>query len=272
MSENKDEPAGRSEVANRGGNADSMQTLMLYRISRSAGWVAFFAFVLAAAAGVGGYFFWNQLNILQAQLEELQDLSEKLQKSFDTGVTQSAALEKTLQGLNDQLGRANETRDATDSGPPRALVGSKAGPAVADRPWVGVESMSAGSLQPARRFPITAHVRNAGHTPALNVRAVFRSSVVGAKDIAAPEMEPCTDCAASVLLPNSSASYDAALDGNALTADVVNRIRNGEDTILVAGRLDYTDSAANPHVTNVCMIYLPKLSGFGACAQGNRLD
>src|ERR1700676_2265001 len=84
---------------------DSIHTLMLYRISRSTSWIAFFALMMAIAGGAGGYFLWNQQNLMQDQLDILQDLSDKVQKSFESSRVQSEALPSAMQAVSEAMDR-----------------------------------------------------------------------------------------------------------------------------------------------------------------------
>jgi hypothetical protein len=116
------------------------------------------------------------------------------------------------------------------------------------------------------------NVRNAGRSPATSVRAVWNIVVQPIGNITSPDIEPCGKCEETVLLPNAAVSYAGAIDESTLTADKFNRIRNGDDAIVLFGRIDYSDSSGSAHVTRACMIYAPKLSRFNACAQGNRFE
>jgi hypothetical protein len=262
---------GSDESAARdGGEGFLGQSLILYRISRSAAWTAFFALVVAIGLGAGGYLLWRQLVAMEDQLSELQDLSEKVKQSFVSGAAQSAALTTALQALTEQMGRPGNAKDARGSEPEAAAA---AVPAAADRPWVGIDSIVVGALQANRKFISNVNVRNAGRSPATNVRATWNIAAPAVADVvASPEIEPCNTCAEAVLLPGAGTSYDVAMEESVLTADKLNRIRNGGDSIALSGRIDYTDSSGGAHITRACMIYVPSLSRFNACAQGNRFD
>jgi hypothetical protein len=261
---------GSEESAARDGRDGFLgQSLILYRISRSAAWTAFFALVVAIGMAAGGYLLWRQLVAMEDQLSELQDLSEKVKQSFDSGATQSAALTTALQAITEQMNRAANTKDVRASEPDAAAAAT---PAAMDRPWVGIDSIVVGTLQAGRKFISNVNVRNAGRSPATNVRATWNIAAPATVDIAAPEIEPCNSCAEAVLLPGAAAIYDVAMDESVLTADKFNRISNGDDSIALFGRIDYTDSSGGAHITRTCMTYVPKLSRFNACAQGNLFD
>lgn len=229
-------------------NSDSVQTLLLYRIGRSSAWMAFFALVLAAAASAAGWLFWNQLGVMQDQLDTLQDLSEKVQKTFDSSRAQSDALMNLVQTITAR-GNAN-----------------------ADRPWVGVDSVSASPLRPYEKLSVTATVRNTGRTPALNVAIVLNTSKTAGSGPSRPELNECSGCPESVLLPNSALAIDATGNDPALTPGTINRVTAGEETILLNGRIDYKDLAGQAHRTLVCLTYRPKTSSFSACPSGNYFD
>jgi hypothetical protein len=232
-------------------NSDSVQTLLLYRLGRSSAWMAFFTLVIAAAAGAAGWLFWNQLGIMQDQLDTLQDLSEKIQKTFDSSRTQSEALTSMVQTLS---ARAS----GTDSG--------------ADRPWVGVDSVSVSPLRPYEKLSVTAMVRNTGRSPALNVAIVLSTSKAAGVAGSRPEFKECSGCPESALLPNSALTIDASINDAALTPGTINRLTTGEETIVLNGRIDYKDMAGQAHRTLVCLSYRPKTSAFSTCPTGNYFD
>jgi hypothetical protein len=229
-------------------NSDSVQTLLLYRIGRSSAWMAFFSLVLATAAGAAGWLFWNQLGVMQDQLDTLQDLSDKVQKTFDSSRAQSDALMNIVQTMT---ARAN---------------------ANADRPWVGVDSVSVSPLRPYEKLSVTAMVRNTGRSPALNVVVVLNTSKAAGSGTPGAEVKECSGCPESVLLPNSALTLDASSNDPALGPGTINRLTSGDETIVLNGRIDYKDLAGQGHRTFVCLTYRPKTSGFSACPSGNYFD
>jgi hypothetical protein len=67
-------------------------------------------------------------------------------------------------------------------------------------------------------------------------------------------------------------SADVSFDGGVLSFARVNRVKSGEETIWLTGRISYKDLFARPHATQVCMSYMPRTSTFSACAEGNHFD
>lgn len=120
MNAPNDTAASPDATALRGRDPNALETLMLYRMSRSAGWTAFFAFVIAAALIVGGYVYWQQLTILQQTLEEVQDLSEKLQQRFTADAVQSAQFTKAIEALTAELARGGAATSAATVAPTAA--------------------------------------------------------------------------------------------------------------------------------------------------------
>jgi hypothetical protein len=245
-------------------NSDTVQTLMLYRVSRSTGWIAFFSLVIAIVAGASGYFLWNQLGVMQEQLDQFQELSERVQKSFESARIQSVAFTEALQAVSEQMGRSNDAMDR--------IARAADAPLSLDRPWVGIESISVGQLRPGEALSMIANVHNSGRTPAINVKVYLNSLLVAGKNANNFDAEECKTCPQSVLLPNAALNIDVSLDSSIITASTVNRVKSGDETIWLTGRIDYIDSLARPHITRVCMNYVPKTLAFGTCQQGNSLD
>ena len=129
--------------------------------------MAFFTLVMAVAAGAAGWLFWNQLGVMQDQMETLQDLSEKIEKTFDSSRAQSDALINIVQTIS---------------------AHASANSSSAERPWVGVDSVSAGPLRPYEKLSVTATVRNTGRSPALNVAVVLNTSKAAGADTSRTEL------------------------------------------------------------------------------------
>jgi hypothetical protein len=236
---------------------DAIQTLLLYRMGRSTGWMAFFTLVIAIAGAAGGYFLWAQANVMQDQSDQLQDLSDKLQKSFDASRIQSDALIETMHAIAQQIGQSREAMDRLSN---------------ADRPWLGIESVSTGSLQADAKLPVIARVRNAGRTPAMDVMISLTTMTASAPTDAGAGSEVCKACPRTFVLPNATVNNDVSVESSVLTGPRVIRLKTGEETLWLIGRIDYTDPAAHPHTTRVCMVYAPKAAAFNACPEGNRID
>jgi hypothetical protein len=244
---------------------DSLQTLMLYRMGRSIGWIAFFAFVIALGAAAGGYALWSQLNLMQEQADQLQDMADKTQKSFEASRVQSDALIKAMQTLSQEGGPNGEAAS-------RAARSGADGLSNADRPWVGIDFVTITPLTPNTKPTVTATVRNSARTPALNVKVALKASVSSPQPDDGGSLEECATCPQSVLLPNMGLSADVGFDGGILSFARVSRVKAGEETIWLTGRIHYKDLLARPHTTRVCMNYVPKTATFSACPEGNRFD
>lgn len=213
--------------------------------------MAFFTLVIAVAAGAAGWLFWSQLSVMQDQMETLQDLSEKIEKTFDSSRAQSDALINIAQTISTH---ANANSSSTE------------------RPWVGVDSVSVGPLRPYEKFSVTAMVRNTGRSPALNVAVVLNTAKAAGADTSRTELNECSGCLESVLLPNSALTVDAASNDAALTPGMINRVTSGDETITLNGRIDYKDLAGQAHRTLVCLVYRPRTAAFSACPTGNYFD
>ena len=249
------------------------QLLMLYRISRSSGWMAFFTLVIAIGTAVCAYFFWQQLTVMQDQLDNMQDLSSKIEKSLNVANTQSAATSESAKSLSEQIGQNIEaTKQLTIAVEKLRDIGNNVPLLSLDRPWVGVDSVSVTPLLPNREFNIKASIRNGGRSPAIGMRMTFSTATPAANEIAVPNIEECDKCLRSILLPNALITQEVTIDGDVFSAAKINRIKSGADTILLFGRIDYTDSAENHHTTTVCMAYVTSLLGFRNCVSGNRIE
>jgi hypothetical protein len=263
------------------------ETILLYRIRRSTGWMAFFTLVIATGVAAAGYLFWQQLN----QMEELSDqvqgqiavsqkavenLSELVGRSIDAINKQTVAAQKVAeiaasgQLTSQKLAEIAASGQLTSQKLAEIATNSQL---ASNRPWVGMESVVAmRPLAGNQPYELRVVIRNAGHSPALAVRTVLNTAVHATNDETLPSVDECGNCAQSIVLPNGTRDYDVMVSPEVLTKDVVERIKRGANTILLVGRIDYTDSAATAHLTTVCMKYLPPSGSFGSCAQGNDVN
>ena len=187
---------------------DSLQTLLLYRMGRSIGWIAFFAFVIAFAGVAGGYVLWSQLNLMQEQADQLQDMADKTQKSLEASRIQSDALIKAMQTLSQEVGPNGDAASHASR--------SADGLSNADRPWVGIDFVTISPLAPNTRPVVTATVRNSARTPALNVKVALKASVSSPQPDDGGSLEECATCPQSVLLPNMGLSADVGFETDAV--------------------------------------------------------
>lgn len=267
--ESHDHQGGDSAALTR---IESDRVLTLYRIRRSLGWIAFFTFLIASGAAAGGYFLWQQLQDIQDQLDQLQELADKVQQGIASGNAEFAANTKALRTLTDKVSRNIDMPNSQAASSEGTVQSSDLAVAGANRPWLAAESISVGPLQPNSNLLIKASIHNSGRSPALSAGAVFYTTTLLARDINIPEISECVACARTVLPPNGSTSYDLVVDAEVLTREKVTKIKSGDETILLLGRIDYLDASNSHHTTTVCMAYAPSLAKFSACTQGNRLD
>jgi hypothetical protein len=243
------------------------QAILLYGIRRSNGWMAFFSMMVAVAVCSSAFFYYQQLSVMQDQLDEMQELTKQIQKtialleSADAQRSAQNAPETLLQQLDAASRRAVEVSDSTA----KAVLSL-------DRPWVGLSSVVVDPLLPDQRLLIKATIQNTGKSPALAVRASFEPVVAVARGLVNPKIDACSDCPQPALMPNALLSFEVAVDGALMTREQIVRIRNGQDTVLLFGRIDYLDTAGQPHQTLSCMRWLPNSPVFGACAEGNSLN
>jgi hypothetical protein len=270
MNQDPGNSEGRGTPANP--RSDSDQVLMLYRIRRSTGWMAFFSAVIAIGGAASAYFFWQQLDVMQDQLEQMQELSRIVQRSLDAGSAQSLSAAKVMPDLADQIRRSIESSNRQAGAAER--LGDIANKALLslDRPWVGIESVAIGLLQSNHSLALKVVVHNGGRSPAFNLQAIFNATIPAAKDVVPPEIRECSGCFLAPLLPNASTNYDVVVDASVMTTEKIKHIKSGVDVIVLFGKIYYTDASKELHTTSVCMTYAPNLAEFGACAEGNFLD
>lgn len=248
------------------------EILLLYRIRRSAGWTAFFTTAIAIGAAAAAYFFWQQLGVAEDQLEQMENLYTQAKRSSDAVQRQAAASEKALQSLSELIRQNVDAANTQANAVQKIAEVATRQQTAFDRPWVGVESVTAAALIPGQPLALKVLIRNSGRTPALDVRGTLYSAVSAVADTAVPNIPACDSCTQIVLLPSGVFNYDVTVNGDLLSKEKTDRIKEGTDTILLFGRLEYTDIAAAAHSTTVCMKYAPKSGAFGACARGNELN
>jgi hypothetical protein len=249
------------------------QLLMLYKISRSSAWMAFFTLVIAAGISACAYLFWQQLSAMQNVLDDLDDLSGKIQKSLDVGNEQSVAIAKAMKFIGEQVKSNTATTEALARGVEKLRGLENAGQMTKlDRPWVGVGRLSFSPLLDSQPFTITVAIRNSGRSPATDVRMTFSTSIPAANAVVVPQIQACKDCVRSILLPNAATTQELRIDATELSPEKIGRIKAGADKILLFGRVDYSDTADGAHTTAVCMSYDPEINKFRACLSGNRFN
>jgi hypothetical protein len=270
MSEQRADPDGTNAPRDRRFSSDEI--LLLYRIRRSTGWMAFFTMVIAIGIAAGAYLFWQQLTVAQDQLDQMEDLSDHVEKTIESLQKQAAAAEKTTLDFSDLIRQSIEATNRQADAAQKAAEVAINGQIALDRPWVGIESVASDTLAPNQTFALKAIIRNSGRSPALNVRAIMYTAAPAAKDIAVSNIAECDNCRQPIILPNGTLTYDIAISGNILTKEKIEHINDGTDAIVLFGRIDYSDSADGAHTTTSCMRYAPKRMTFAACDQGNQLN
>jgi hypothetical protein len=232
------------------------ETVLLYRIRRSTGWTAFFTLVTAIGAGVAAYLFWQQFNQMQA-------LSDRLER-------EAAASKRTMEDLSELIDQGIDASNKRTAAFQKLAEIASSGELGANRPWVGVDSVvPTRALVINQPYGLRVLIRNGGRSPALAVRAVLNTAVRPSGDLSLPSVDECSNCARPIILPNGTLGYEVTINADVLTKDVADQLNSGTNTILVFGRIDYSDSAAKTHLTTVCMKYDPSSAFFDACAQGN---
>ncbi len=200
--------------------------------------------VLILAIVGGGLLAW-QLNLLQAQMDDLR-----------AAVAQNGKIADAAGRLSDAATQANEIAG-------QSLASST-------RPWVGVEALEAGTIQAGQTLNIEVRVRNSGRTPSTDVQGLFLVYISPLDNPPALLADQCTSCVKSVVLPNGVVSYKLSVRDSVMTADEVQRIKDGKDTMWIVGRLDYHDGEGEAHTTRSCLYYRSSgIASFTACSDGN---
>jgi hypothetical protein len=186
-----------------------------------------------------------QLNMLQNQM-----------KYLSATVAQNAKVADAAGRLSDAATQANEIAN-------QSLAN-------ATRPWIGVDTVEAGTIQAGQSLTIEVRVRNSGRTPSTDVQGLFLVYISPIDNPPALLTKQCDSCVRSVVLPDGTVSYKLAVRDNVMTAGEVERIKEGKDTMWIVGRLDYRDSEGEPHTTKSCLYYRTGgIPSFTACSDGN---
>lgn len=211
---------------------------------RSPGLTLLAIVILVLGIAGAGLLAW-QLNLLQSQMSELH-----------VAVAQNGKIADAANRLSDTAMQANEIAN-------QSL-------ASATRPWVGVDAVEAGAIQAGRPLNIEVRVRNSGRTPSTDVQGLFLVYISPIDNPPALLADQCASCVKSVVLPNGVVSYKLSVRDTVMTADEVQRIRDGKDTMWIVGRLDYHDGEGEAHTTRSCLYYRSSgVASFTACSDGN---
>lgn len=186
-----------------------------------------------------------QLNVLQSQMADLH-----------TAIAQNEKIADATSRLSDAATQSNELATQSMTG--------------ATRPWVGVEAVEASTIQANQPLTMEVRVRNSGRTPSTDVQGLFLVYISPLDNPPALLADQCPSCVRSVVLPNGVVSYKLSVRGSVMTADQVQRIKDGKDTMWIVGRLDYHDGEGEAHTTRSCLYYRTSgIPAFTACADGN---
>lgn len=211
---------------------------------RNPGLRPFIAVVVILGLIGAGLMAW-QLSVLQNQMADLH-----------TAIAQNEKIADATSRLSDAATQSNEiaTQSMTS----------------ATRPWVGVEAVEASSIQANQPLTMEVRVRNSGRTPSTDVQGLFLVYISPLDNPPALLADQCPSCVRSVVLPNGVVSYKLSVRGSVMSADQVQRIRDGKDTMWIVGRLDYHDGEGEAHTTRSCLYYRTSgIPAFTACADGN---
>jgi hypothetical protein len=143
----------------------------------------------------------------------------------------------------------------------------------ADRPWVGVDSIDVLPLDPKQAPQVNVHVRNTGHSPALAMHGTFDFKIIGDYPGSISFTE-CMNCSHIALLPNAIGSFTPPMTEELRVSGRIQGIIDDKETLMLFGRVDYSDAQGGSHKTYFCGLYPRKwVNGtplaFGACTDPN---
>jgi len=143
----------------------------------------------------------------------------------------------------------------------------------ADRPWVGVDSLSV-DFTIGKPEMISISMKNTGHSPALQTHAWFQEFVDPAPGQPCPTKwvgfhTPPTFSV--VIFPNQTVVAKLEVIPKVDQASV-NLFVNTICILRVAGRIEYVDSGRAPHFTTVRLTYEAATGIFSADPSGNDAD
>jgi cytoskeletal protein RodZ len=227
------------------------------------------------------------------QQERLQSQNfEKQQQVLTNLETSSAATAKTLTSLQSATESMNTTLqmqlDAAKKSAAQSERSAKAGEAsastasqalhVSQRAYVHITASLLKPPAEGERVHPIATIANVGHTPALDVAVLLFFSFVPAstaiktaRDIASayPQSGPGHSL---FTLPSGQTSTNQTDSQGPYLQSMVDQMTNGEAVLYVFATASYKDVFGQPHHTEICGFYQPKLNTFGACAEYNKSD
>jgi Tfp pilus assembly protein PilV len=215
---------------------------------------------------------------------EQQQVLTTLQRNSETTANNLASLHTSIESTNtilqmqlDALKKsAAETARTAKAGEASASTASQA-LHVSERAYV---HMTASLLKPPaageRVHPIVV-ITNVGRTPALDVAALLFFSLVPASTPikTARELEstyPRRELQSVYTLPAGQTSIIQTDSESPYLQSMVDQMTNGEAVLYVFATASYKDVFNQPHHTEICGFYQPKLNTFGACAEYNKSD
>jgi hypothetical protein len=208
-------------------------------------WVIMLMIVIAILGLAGAILLGWQLRLLQAEMGRLAFTS-----------AQSNRMAEAVSRLSDAATQANEIAN-------QALF-------TATRPWIGVDVVEASPIAAGQPLNIEVRVRNSGGTPSTDMQGLFLVYISSIDNQPADLADGCQSCVRSVVLPNGVMTYRLAVRDTVMTADEVQRLKNGKDTMWIVGRLDYHDDEGELHTTKSCLHYRASgIAAFTACNDGN---
>jgi hypothetical protein len=153
-------------------------------------------------------------------------------------------------------------------------------------PWNGHEEILQGLIA-GRDMKVRVMLRNAGASPALNLRVAFRLLIGDPPPSPSPALAECAQeggsLPQSVLFPDATYSKTVATEQH-IGEDTVTAVLHNDKTVYLAGCAQYDGSLMqwlhlSPRQTHFCRIFMPTSAGnfgilgnFEDCPAGNSAD
>jgi hypothetical protein len=169
-------------------------------------------------------------------------------------------------------------------------VATMTAPILTQRPWVGPWNGHEEILQglvAGREMKVRVMLRNAGASPALNLRVAFRLLIGDPPPAPSPALAECGQANAtlpqSVLFPDATYSKTVSTEQQ-IDDDTIAAVLHKDKAIYLAGCAEYQDSLMrwlymSPRQTHFCRMFVPTSAGnfgilgnFEDCPAGNSAD
>jgi hypothetical protein len=127
-------------------------------------------------------------------------------------------------------------------------------PGYQSRPAIGAETINS-TIRATQRIRVDVVWRNTGQMVALNVRSCVRGKAVQSNERPPDNILPETnDGPPGILLPGANSTCPLT-DGPIITMENMEALKNGQVSLWLICRIDYTDEEATPYSTSFLATY-----------------